>query len=169
MGTCSLYLGSKPWGQLIWEKKEERLLLTARCPREAGWVYRVVLQTDCLLPLGVMLPEGEDFVLRKTLYTEQLPQGGYIDRMLPGETHLPGLPVSFSAFERNEQGFLCAEWIDTSYMLFPLQLGKSCEMAHLLCIVQPLEHKGEWYGLFCKRGERNIPLSDTLRSDGVIS
>lgn len=150
------------------------------CPYEAGMIYRVILQTDGgLHRLGVMLPEDQNFALRRELPAGRLPHGAFVDRTLPGEAHLPGLPLAFSAFMQDEgeetalgcipKGqLLCGDWMDERYLLFPLPMGGECCAAQLLCIATLLEHEGRQYGLVYKHGEQYLPLSDMLRKTDVL-
>ena len=169
MGRCSLYYGEHAYGQVTWQETERGLQLTARCPYEQGMIYRVVLQTENgLVPLGVMLPEGQEFILRKEIMGPELPVCGYIDRKLPGESHLPGLPVALSAFSEIGQGLLSAHWMDVQYLLFSLEVGNACSGVQFLAIAKPLEQNGKLYGLFCQRNGQYLPYSDSLCNPPVI-
>lgn len=171
MGACALYLGRREVGRLIWERCGERLQLRAACPIEPGWIYRVVLLTDKgEHRLGVMLPEGERFTLNREIPAGEVPHSALIDRTLPGEGHLPGLPLAFSAFSPtgeapgfSEAGVCAADWMDTRYFLLRLELGKACILAHYLCLTTVLTHEGREYGIFCKKEDTYFPLSDNLR------
>ena len=99
MGTCGLYLGRREVGRLHWEPAGSRLRLRASCPCEPGWIYRVVVHTDHgEHRLGVMLPEAERFTLSRDIPAGEVPHHALIDRTLPGEAHLPGLPLAFPLF-----------------------------------------------------------------------
>jgi len=155
--TCSLYYGNREYGKVSWYRKETTVYVEARCSCELGMIYRVILQTkNALVPLGVMLPEGEDFITRKEISGTAEPICAYIDRMRPGEKHLDGLPVALSSFVDLGQGVLSAWWIDVQYQLFPLEIGKSCVGAQFLSIATPIVHDGICYGLFCKRMETAV-------------
>ena len=183
MGKCGLYLGQQELGALHWETDGGKMRLSASCPCEMGLIYRVVIQTDRgLHRLGVMLPEKDQFLLRRELPAGEEPRRAFIDRSLPGEEHLPGLPLAFSAFSPawEEDGLLMActsaggelksaDWMDVRYFLFPLELGKRCVYAPFLCITTLLEWKDVQYGIFCKEEGRYLPLSDRLRWDGMGS
>lgn len=169
MGVCGLYLGKSQVGTLSWEQKGFRLTLQARCPCELGWIYRVVLQTEKgLQPLGVMVPEEGFFTLRRELLQEETPQCGFIDRGMPGESHLPGLPLAFSAFTSGQEGLLRGHWMDTEYLLLPLRPGEACAAPHLLCLATLTAHGGDLYGAFCRRAGEYLPLSDSLRTRDVL-
>ncbi len=180
MGTCGLYLGRREVGKLRWTQKDDRLAVVCSCPYEAGMIYRVVLQTDeGLHRLGVMLPEDQNFTLRRELPAGCLPHAAFVDRTLPGEAHLPGLPLAFSAFERDEteeralqyaenSNLLCGDWMDVRYLLFPLVPGGACCGAVYFCITTPVMHEDVLYGLVCKSKDRYVPLSDILRRDDMI-
>lgn len=168
MGACGLYLGQQEVGKLLWSEQAGRLQVQAACPKEDGWIYRLVLQTETAEQrLGVMMPEGERFALRRELPAGQAPLRALIDRTLPGEAHLPGLPLAFSAFSPTEEpelgeGLLSAWWAETQYFLFPFQPGKPCPQAHFLCLTTPILWKEQSYGLFCRREGGYLPLSDRL-------
>lgn len=180
MEACGLYLGRREVGRVHWTQNGGRLTVECRCPYEAGMIYRVVLQTDGdVHRLGVMLPEDQNFVLRRELPAGSMPHAAFVDRTLPGEAHLPGLPLAFSAFvEDREEGrslgcvpdgrLLCGDWMAVRFLLFPLPPGGACCAASLLCITTPVAHNGVLYGVVCRRGERYLPLSDTIRRDGVV-
>ena len=173
MGECGLYLGKRVLGRLTWESNGTRLRLHADCPCELGWIYRVVLQTETgELPLGVMLPEQERFTLRREIPAEHLPLCAFIDRTLPGEVHLPGLPLAFSAFSESESlelgeaidTFKSAWWRETQYFLFPLEPEAPCGLAHYLSLTTLLEHEGVLYGVFCREDGIFKPITDRLRT-----
>ena len=143
-------------------------------------IYRVILQTDGgVHHLGVMLPEDQNFVLRRELPAGSIPHAAFVDRTLPGEAHLPGLPLAFSVFAADEAEeralgcpvrgqLLCGDWMDTRYLLFPIQPGKACCAASLLCITTPLEYGDLLYGVACRRAHDYLPLSDMLRRENVL-
>lgn len=176
MGTCGLYLGRREVGLLHWEEHSDRLQLQASCPCELGQIYRVVLYTDqATHRLGVMLPEGDRFMLRREIPAGQVPQRALIDRTLPGEAHLPGLPLAFSAFVPWPEadgapgpGVCCADWMDIRYVLFPLEYGKPCALTSYLCLTTVVGHEGREYGVFCQKDQVYLPISDRLRSDPVL-
>ncbi len=169
MGACGLYLGDRQVGTALWEQTGSRAWLQASCPGEPGWIYRLVLQTDrgehCL---GVMLPEKDRFSLRRAFPAGEVPHRALIDRTLPGESHLPELPLALSAFVPGEEGLLSALWDDTRYLLFPLEIGGRCEPASFLCLTTPLTWEGKTYGVFCQKDGQYLPLSDRLRPKSVL-
>ncbi len=181
MGECGLYLGQRKLGCLAWEPAGRQQRLLASCPSEMGLIYRVVLQTDQgLRHLGVMLPENDRFLLRREIPAGEAPVRAFIDRTLPGEAHLPGLPLALSAFSPVEEDEIAnaagalqsACWMDMEYFLFPLRLGTPCALASFLCITTLVEAEGESYGVFCRKGEDFLPLpqpeTDTLRGGNVV-
>jgi len=180
MGTCGLYLGRREVGELAWHGQNGRLTAVCSCPFEAGMIYRVVLQTDRgVHRLGVMLPEDQRFTLRRELPAGMLPQSAHVDRTMPGEAHLPGLPLAFSAFSKDEEEeealectvkgqLLRGDWMDARFLLFPLPLGGQCCAPQLLCIATLLELEGRPYGLVCRRDRRYLPLSDMVRRGDVL-
>ena len=180
METCGLYLGRQEVGRVHWTQTGSRLTVDCRCPYETGMIYRVILQTEgAMHRLGVMLPEDQNFVLRRELPAGSMPHAAFVDRTLPGEAHLPGLPLAFSAFvEDKAEGrglrdvpdgaLLCGDWIDTRYLLFPLPPGGACCAASMFCITTPVAHNGMWYGVVCRQGERYLPLSDRIRRGDMV-
>ena len=176
MGTCGLYLGRREVGLLHWEMDGSRLRLQASCPSEPGRIYRVVVYTEKQAHrLGVMLPEGDHFTLRRDIPAGEVPQRALIDRTLPGEAHLPGLPLAFSAFSPWKEadgapgpGASFADWMDVRYVLFPLEREKPCDRAPYLCLTTVLVHEGREYGVFCQKNDVYLPLSDSLRTEPVI-
>ena len=176
MGACGLYLGRREVGRLHWEPAGSRLRLRASCPCEPGWIYRVVVHTDHgEHRLGVMLPEAERFTLSRDIPAGEVPHHALIDRTLPGEAHLPGLPLAFSAFLPWAEadgapgpGASCADWMDVRYVLFPLEREKPCALAHYLCLTTLLIHEGREYGVFCQKEGAYLPISDSLRNRSVV-
>ena len=163
MEHCSLFFGDQEFGTISWTQTQSGLHLEARCGGELGMIYRAVLQTeDGFLPLGVMLPSESEFVLKKELPGEKIPICAHIDRTLPGERHLPGLPVAMSAFAQSAQGLFTAYWAGVQYLLIPLEHGKACSAPQFLSIAAPLEYQKNCYGLFCQKNGRYLPYSDSL-------
>ena len=159
METCGLYYGDQEYGKVSWYATETELVVEAKCPCELGMIYRVLLQTEnTLIPLGVMLPKGQKFSIRKVILCKETPLCAFIDRTLPGEQHLPGLPVALSAFSEVGKGLLQAQWMDVQYFLFLLEPGKSCSAAMFLSIATPMIWENKCYGLFCKRNGEYQPV-----------
>ena len=81
MGKCGLYLGQQELGALHWETDGGKMRLFASCPCEMGLIYRVVIQTDRgLRRLGVMLPEKDQFLLRRELPAGEEPRRAFIEQ-----------------------------------------------------------------------------------------
>lgn len=163
MGECGLYLGRQERGRLTWEGQTGKLRLRAACSSEEGLIYRVVLQTDGgIHRLGVMLPEGEQFLLCRDFPAGEAPLRAFIDRTLPGEAHLPGLPLARSAFSPAGEDFppelLAAWWMDEEYFLFPFKLGEACPLISFLCLSTMIEGPEESYGVFCRKKGAFCPL-----------
>lgn len=93
MTDCPLYLNEKEIGRLRWQPEGDILRLWASCPFEADRIYRVTLEGDASVYLGVMMPEGGRFVLQKKLPVHkcrwlleaQEEPRAVIDRRRPGE------------------------------------------------------------------------------------
>ena len=169
MEVCGCYLGKRQIGTVHWRRERQQLTVQVRCPFEEGFIYRVLLDTGTdMVPLGVMLPRRGQFMLEKQLYLPVTPVNAHIDRTLPGEGHLPGLPLAWSAFSQAENGLLRGSWRDVELLLFAMDTGAQCPWAHLLCLASILEHDGRQYAVLCTKGDRYAPLSDMLRSGDMI-
>ena len=140
-------------------------------------IYRVILFTESgMHRLGVMLPEGDTFRLRRIDTAELLPHYALVDRTLPGEAHLPGLPLALSAFSREElpetlpvrSRLLAAWWDQLCYLMYPFDPGKSCESASFFSISTVIPYAGEYYGVFCWKNGQCIPLTDRLRDTAML-
>lgn len=165
MGECGLYLGKRRIGMVRWEEKDGIMRLEASCPIEEGMIYRVFLKReDALIPLGVMLPERDRFLLHKEIPAGKVPQLAAIDRARPGEAHLPGLPLALSAFSEMDAEEakalqadtdcdlpLCAFWLGESYLLYPFRPGKACAMAPYFCLTRLIRTEQGIYGVFCQK------------------
>lgn len=177
MGACGLYLGRREVGRLSWENSGGKLRFSASCPAEAGMIYRVILCTESgWQRLGVMLPEDGIFRLNRVFPAESLPRRAFIDRTLPGEAHLPELPLALSAFQREnlpcelaEDHVLSAAWWDvTCYLLYPFSSGSVCEAAAWLSISTVIDDGKNSWGVFCFRDGSYLPLTDSLRRPAVL-
>ncbi len=169
MEVCDCYLGRRKIGTVHWQNDGQRLTVQVSCPFEDGVLYRALLYTGFdMIPLGVMLPRQGRFVLQKQLHLQAKPVSVHIDRTLPGEKHLPGLPLALSAFSRDADGLFRGSWLDTELLLFSLQTGAECPWAHLLCLASEVEQEGRQYAVLCTKNDRCIPLSDMLRNGGMI-
>ncbi|MBQ7491135.1 MAG: hypothetical protein IJT76_00825 [Clostridia bacterium] len=189
MEECGLYLERGEIGTLRWSHAGETTALFASCPMEADRIYRVVLLCENeQLPLGVMLPQNGRFVLKKRLPRVIVPQRAFVDRSLPGEGHLPRLPLAFSAFrpaERGElghsaesadSGLLCADWIDRRYYLAPFRPGEESPLAPYFSLSVLIEGEPGDFLAFCKKDDICQPIffeppaeTDRLRTDSGIS
>ncbi len=182
MGQVLLYLGKDPVGTVRWQTCEGGLSLEARCPFSPNRIYRLLLCTEQgTQKLGVMLPEGPEFLLKKVLPEPAVPICGLIDCTLPGEPHLPGLPLALSAFvpvdDRELEELACPQgretlygawWRDLRLYLFPLDSETVSPMAPFFCLTTLLRQNGRDYGVFCRKDGRCVPLSDTLFTDAVV-
>ncbi|MBR5390428.1 MAG: hypothetical protein IK141_03885 [Clostridia bacterium] len=174
MEECGLYLGKNEIGRLRWSRSGETTTLFAACPVEKGRIYRVVLLCEGeQLPLGVMLPDGGKFVLKKTLPRTVVPQRALVDRSLPGEGHLPGLPLAYSAFQQAEakglkvpeaaaKGLLCADWIDRRYYLAPFCPGEESAFASYFSLSVLIEGETGGFLAFCEKDGNFEPVFSKL-------
>lgn len=189
MGECGLYLGRERIGTLCWAHAGETTAVFAACPMETGRIYRVLLLCENgEIPLGVMLPEAGRFVLKKELPRAVVPRRAFVDRSLPGEGHLPHLPLAFSAFRPAEagelclsaadenSGLLCADWIDRRYFLAPFRPGEESLFAPYFSLSVLVEGETGGFLAFCKKDEICQPVfsdpsaeTDRLRASGSIS
>ena len=91
MPQCELALEGRSIGLVSWRQKGERMSFAAQCPIEDGYIYRVQLyRSGKALNLGVMMPEGQHFELKRSLPMRQclwLQDGieARIVRSLPGQ------------------------------------------------------------------------------------
>lgn len=187
MEECGLYLGRHKAGVLRWESRRDLLWLEAECPYAPEWIYRLMVETKSrVYPLGVMLPEGERFVLRREIPAGEVPLRAAVDRSRPGESHLPGLPLASSAFEDatidvkalgfpENTALQSADLLDMQYFRFPLKFGKACPMASYFCLTTVLSVEGECYGFFCRKGDGDYqpisplqPEKDSLRNENAL-
>lgn len=177
MGACGLYLGRREVGRLSWENSGEKLRFSASCPAEAGMIYRVILCTESgWHRLGVMLPEDGIFRLDRAIPAEHLPYRALIDRTLPGEVHLPELPLALSAFSRENlpenltgvHTLSAAWWDEICYLLYPFSPGTVCEAAHYLSISTVISDTAGSWGVFCYQNGNCLPLTDRLRKTAVL-
>lgn len=187
MGECGIYLGGKPIGWLRWWESEGRLALHAACPMEEGWIYRLILCTDRgAQRLGVMVPENGRFELKKTCAPTFRPLRGEIDRMRPGEKHLPGLPLASSAFRPageetlrllglEGEGLSCADFGRERYYLMPFRFGAPVLLPQLLGLMTVLEEGERSFAAFVSEQDRPkvfFPLreaeTDRLRSESDV-
>lgn len=83
-------------GRITGQREGRNIQLCGSCPFDTGWIYRLYLGTDKQprgVYLGVMLPEGKRFVLRKTLpmaRLEKLEENGELSGHIIW--HRPGKP-----------------------------------------------------------------------------
>ena len=88
-----VFLGEEQVGFVKGRREGNCMEWTASCPFAEGWIYRLYLQADYEgICLGVMLPEGGRFVLKKTLDKNRMGElwdrddlQGVILRSRPGE------------------------------------------------------------------------------------
>ena len=165
MAQCPLVLDGRAIGQVLWQREGGRVRVRARCPFEAGYIYRVTLWcADEHLPLGVMTPEGGEFVLAKTLARWPFPERGAVEarvlRSLPGE---PGGSL-LTRYRPVEPGFSTSDRLlntaigrqgDVLYSIdngrlrlaFPLEIGSETPMAPFLAITRYVETEAGGFGL----------------------
>lgn len=177
MKGCKLLLNGKEVGQVRWEEAKTGATLWASCPFEEGYIYRVSVKGEggLSLPVGVMMPEGERFTLKKKLalgISQPLMREpehtftGVIARNRPGEVNTPPLPFSFSELkEYGEENLKTGDRLlqycmqksrvkygaheGVRYIVFPLDIGGECNMAPFLTITTVMEYEGAFYGVLC--------------------
>ena len=144
----------------------------AKCPIDNGYIYRLELVGDGRLPLGVMLPQGGDFVLKKS----NIPQKDWLHcealRSLPGEKICPPLPFALSHGESigdcsfctdellkncliRTQGIKTAVWDKVRYIYFPFVLSEESPMAPFFFCLSCFEADSVYYAAI--KIEDNIP------------
>ena len=140
-------------------------------------IYRVLICTESgWHRLGVMLPEDGIFRLNRAFPAEHLPHRALIDRTLPGEAHLPELPLALSAFQRENlphemaevNGLFAAWWDETCYLLYPFSPGSVCEAVPWFTISTVIHDGKDSWGVFCFRDGNCLPLTDSLRRPAVL-
>ncbi len=158
-----------------------RVRVEASCPFEDGYIYRVVLRgSGASLPLGVMTPQNDAFVLRRELHAARLPAGelrAEIDRRLPGqaepETRLPFAFSDLRPLKEEEPSLdpfiadlfrrahgMVADCGGTAYLVHPWEIGEALETSPLFCFLSFFRHGGRgWCALgVSKSGELFAPL-----------
>ena len=166
-----MFLGEERIGRVQWWETGGKTVIHASCPLERDRIYRLVLRTDDgETRLGVMLPRDQTFLLQKVISSAVVPRRGLVDRTLPGEEHIPGAPLAFSAFAPAETGLMqrirwngkaddlrSAVWDGTVYLLCPFAYAEECGLAHLLFLARPVREKGSLFAM--------IPLPDSPEED----
>jgi hypothetical protein len=112
-GTYEIFLGGEPVGQAAVTKQGLYYHISCRLKLTGSVVYKLQAQIgDRLVPLGVPVPEGSCFVLRRAISAKQLGQGQMRITAVPkhapvGENFVPLSPETpFAYLHRLEQAFL---------------------------------------------------------------
>lgn len=160
-----LYLGEEIVGTIRWEKQAGGYQITASCPLEEGWIYRVVIENkhgDYQI-LGVMVPSYGKFFLKKTLLLSAEKQWGtqlyQIERAEILRTGAGGLQKSelpfppelflpFSADVFREDPLLCEslsgcgalmkKWAGCWYLAAPLEENRPFGLVSVFCMAVPM-------------------------------
>ena len=171
MGHCNLMLGDRAVGEVKWSFRGSEITVVASCPFEPTYIYRVELYAgDAVIPLGVMLPEKAQFIVKKQLRGPgplsffQNEVQARILRALPGEQPVQALPFMFSCLHpvgrqswndpllqaclRECGEVLTAAQGDLQYIVVPYELGSECPFTALLCLCTYFEHQGKGYVAF---------------------
>jgi hypothetical protein len=133
-------------GQTVGQASLNGGVISAACPADKKYIYRLELTGSTRLPLGVMMPRGNEFVLTRS----NIPQGDWsgceVLRSLPGEKICPPLPFALSHGEAVGDGDFCSDELLKSclccltdaktalvggerYIYFPWRTDASCPMA----------------------------------------
>lgn len=168
MGSCKLFLSGREVGEVVWQTAGYETVVRAQCPFERGYIYRVTLTGGTKpIPLGVMLPEGAWFTLRKKL--PALPDGawrGEITRTMPGETRARPLPFAFSELrappplERisdlilrqcvaEESDVLHVQWEGDDYFVFAFSTDRALPLVPFFTYITTFWYNGTGYGAVC--------------------
>lgn len=133
-------------GQTVGQASLNGGLITAACPADKKYIYRLELTGITRLPLGVMVPRGNEFVLTRSGIPHGDWSGCEVLRSLPGEHICPPLPFALSHGEAVGGGDFCSDELLKScllalpdaktalvggerYVYFPLRTDVSCPMA----------------------------------------
>ena len=168
MGSCKLFLSGREVGEVVWQTAGHETVVRAQCPFERGYIYRVTLMGGTKpVALGVMMPEGAWFTLRKKL--PSLPEGewrGEIVRTMPGETRALPLPFAFSELRASlpmdrisdpilrqcvaeEADVLHTQWEGCDYFVFPFSTDHALPLAPFFTYITTFWHNGIGFGAVC--------------------
>lgn len=133
-------------GQTVGQASLSGGIISAACPADKKYIYRLELTGHTRLPLGVMVPRGDEFVLTRG----NIPHGNWsgceVLRSLPGEKICPPLPFALSHGEAVGDGDFCSDELlksclqatprvktavcrEERYVYFPLNHNQPCPMA----------------------------------------
>lgn len=176
MPRCKLTLFDFVIGEVGWETGEKNICLHAQCPAEEGYIYRLFLCSadGTRLPLGVMLRQGQQFVLEKSLpvskYSGLLSEEDAcrveVFRALPGECAMTPLPFAYSALQpavgnQITEDILLQQCISAQgnalyisdytmrYLLFPFTEGGDSSFAPFFFLTTVVETPRGCFGVLC--------------------
>lgn len=170
MEQWDLRLGEKSVGKVSCRETGRGFWLSAACPAEEGYIYRVALdiQGQDILVAGVMLPQAGEFRLEKRMdgrFSPEKVRGAFLLRSRPGEytgwSPLPfplerlepfapsRCPWGQSALGRLLDGgnALVCDYEGQWYAASPLEKDRPFSLAPFFRKVTPLEIGGRSYGL----------------------
>ena len=189
MEQWDLWLGEKRVGKVRSRKSGRGHVLSAACPAEEGYIYRLALDMagEDVLVAGVMLPENGEFRLEKEMGGHFAPEElrtAFVLRAKPGEyTGFSPLPfpwenlrpfsLSSCPWEESllgrmlakEQAKVCwyqGEW----YAAVPLEEGKPFPLAPFFRKVTCLAMEGKEYGLVVCDEKGKVSLAHNVKKNG---
>ena len=121
-------------------------IITAACPADKKYIYRLELKGAGRLALGVMVPRGDEFVLTRSNIPHGSWSGCEVLRSLPGENICPPLPFALSHGEDGGGWDFCSD-----------ELLKSCLQATPR--VKTAVYRGERYVYFPLNSELPCPMA----------
>ena len=172
MADVALMLGSKEVGRFYYEKAGSRIKISASCPYEEGKIYRVYVSSSGKgddTYLGIMMPEGKRFVIRKEVSAAVWPERKDLKAYIQcsgfhEETDMP-LPFSFDHFASLEvfdgesitemdklfkaSGGLRADFRNKRYYAVEGRPGMEMPVSGLFCLLTYMEYRSKGYWVLC--------------------
>ncbi len=149
--------------------------ISACCPINEGYIYRLELIGEQCMPLGVMMPRGDIFILEKRgEFDLSKWQYAEILRSRPGEVSAFPLPFAISHgasvmqcdFVKDDLLRQClirqdlaytAVYRGKRYVYFPFDTAKDSPMSAFFFCLTVFDIQGRPYAVFCI-DENNIPV-----------
>ena len=163
-------------GHTVGSAAVEKGCLEASCPIDGRYIYRLELVSDSRrLPVGVMMPRENSFVLKKQNLPPDSWLCGEILRSLPGESICPPLPFALSHGEAVRDCEFCADALlqqclrqtrdaktamhaGERYVYFPFVQGQDDPMAPFFFCLTCFYRKGTAYAAFKLKNDIPCPI-----------